>query len=161
MDAFITKRSSLLLAKGKVAVAAGDYVVALHEFKAAAFVQRTPLALTNWGTMEHCLGDTRRAIELCEEALMLDTECSSAYNDIGFYLVALGQADEAIEWFERATKAKAGDEARQIPHINLGKLYFERRNYDQALRHFEAALSLDPGNTEVAELAHSIRKRLR
>ena len=159
-DLFIDKRASALLDKGKSAVASGDYVTALHEFKAAAYVRRTPTALTNWGTMEHCLGDTRRAIELCQEAIELDGECSEAYNDIGFYLVALGRADEAIEWFKRAIASKRGEDPRQIPHINLGKLYLERRDYDQALRHFEEALRFDPGNAEVRELASAIRKKL-
>jgi tetratricopeptide (TPR) repeat protein len=110
--------------------------------------------------MGHCLGDTQKAIELCQEALALDCECSCAYNDIGFYLVALGRADEAIVWFKRAIASKRGEEPRQIPHINLGKLYLERRDYDQALHHFEEALRLDPGNAEVRELAHTIRKKL-
>jgi tetratricopeptide (TPR) repeat protein len=135
-------------------------VTALHEFKAAAYVRRTPNALTNWGTMEHCLGDTSRAIELCQEAIALDPECSGAYNDIGFYLVALGRADEAILWFKRAIASKRGEDPRQIPHINLGKLYLERRDYDQALHHFEEALRLDPSNAEVRELALTVRKKL-
>jgi tetratricopeptide (TPR) repeat protein len=163
MDMFIEKRASKLLEKGRAAVQVGDYVTALHEFKAAAYVSRTPSALTNWGTMEHCLGDTNRAIELCREAIGLDPECGSAYNDIGFYLVALGRADDAIVWFKKAIATKrsgASSEPGPIPWINLGKLYLERKDYGEALQHFEEALKVDPDNSEARDLARSIRNRI-
>jgi len=157
MDGFIERRATELFERGRTAVERGDYVTALHEYKASAFVDKTPPALTGWGTMEHCLGDTQRAIELCREAIGLDPEYAGAYNDIGFYLVALGRADDAIVWFKRAIAAKRAEEPRQIPYVNLGKLYLERRDYAQALALLEEALEIDPGNVEARELAQSIR----
>lgn len=160
MDMFIEKRATKLLEKGRVAVQTGDYITALHEFKAAAYVSRTPSALTNWGTMEHCLGDTQRAIELCREAIGLDSDCGSAYNDIGFYLVALGRPDDAIVWFKKAIATKQIGDPGPIPWINLGKLYLERKDYGEALTHFEEALKLDPENAEARDLARTIRSRI-
>ncbi len=160
MEVFVEKRATKLLAKGRAAVQSGDYITALHEFKAAAYVQKTPAALTNWGTMEHCLGDTQRAMELCREAISMDPECGSAYNDIGFYLVALGRADDAIPWFKKAIVTKNLEEPRHIPWINLGKLYLERKEFHEALHHFDEALRLDPSNNEARDLAQSIRDRM-
>ena len=55
---------------------------------------------------------------------------------------------------------KRFDGSRQVPHINLGKLYCARNDLDQALTHLDEALRLDPGNPEVRELASRIRSQL-
>lgn len=160
ISAFMDRRAFRLLERGKLAVDRGDYVTALDEFRASCYVLRTAAALTNWGSMEHCLGDSDRAIELCHEAIALDPEWGSPYNNIGSYLVAMQRADDAIVWFKRAIACKRFDGSRQVPHINLGKLYCARRDYEQALLHLDEALRLDPGNPEVQELAMRIRSQL-
>lgn len=159
MSEFTDKRAAELLRRGHRARQVGDYLTALHEFKAAAFVVKSPDALVHWGAMEHFLGDTERAIELCREAITLDPDCGNPYNDIGSYLVVMGRGDEAIAWFKRAIVSKRY-EPRQFPHINLGKLYLARREYEQALHHFEEALHHDPNDAEIRELVRSIRSTL-
>lgn len=157
---FIERRAHGLLERGKTAVELGDYLTALHEFRASAYVARTAAALCNWGSMEHCLGDSERAIELQREAIALDPDWGSPYNNIGSYLVSLDRLDEAIPWFKRAIACKRFDGSRQIPHINLGKLFLARKDFEQALHHFEEALRIDPCNLEVRELALTIRRQL-
>ena len=159
-SAFMDRRADRLLERGKAAVDRGDYVTALHEFRASTYVLRTAASLTNWGSMEHCLGDTHRAIELCHEAIALDPDWGSPYNNIGSYLVAMQRADDAIVWFKRAIACKRFDGSRQVPHINLGKLYCARQDYEQALTHLDEALLLDPANPEIHELAVRIRSQL-
>lgn len=157
---FVDKRADKLLESGKTAVDRGDFVTALHEFRASAYVRRTAAALTNWGSMEHCLGDTGRAIELCHEAIALDPEWGSPYNNIGSYLVSQQRPEDAVVWFKRAIACKRLEGSRQVPHINLGKLFFARRDYEQALHHLEEALRLDPANAEIRELASRVRSQL-
>ncbi len=153
---FIDRRVAQLLDQGRRARDTGDYISALHSYKAAAHVRKSSDALTNWGAMEHFLGDTRRAIELCREAIDLDPECGNPYNDIGSYLVVMGRPEEAIAWFKKAIAAKRS-EPRQFPHINLGKLYLSRKDYQQALHHFEEALHHDPDDLEIREIVQAIR----
>ncbi len=156
---FRERRAEELLDRGLSAVKAGDYVTALNEFRASVYVRKTADGLTNWGSMEHVLGDTERAIELCLEAIAIDPDCGNPYNDIGSYLVVMNRADDAVAWFKRAIAAKRYV-PRQFPHINLGKLYLSRKEYKQALHHFEAALGFDPGDPEINELVRAIRKTL-
>jgi tetratricopeptide (TPR) repeat protein len=159
MSDFIQRRADLLLRRGNLARDSGDYVTALHEFKAAAYVARTPDALTQWGAMEHFLGDTEKAIELCREAIGLDPDCGNPYNDIGTYLVVQGRGDEAVSWFKKAIVSKRY-KPRHYPHINLGKLFLARKEYEQALHHFEEALLHEPGDSEIRELVRAIRHAL-
>ena len=158
MEPFIEKRASTLLERGKAAVEVGDYFTAFHEFKASAYVLRTSAALTNWGSMEHCLGDSPRAIELCREAIALDPDWGSPYNNIGSYLVAMHRQDEAIAWFKRALGTTRFDGHRHVPHINLGKTYLARGRHREALAHAEAALAMDPGSDEAIEMTRTIGK---
>src|SRR5690606_1854002 len=113
---------------GLDAVKEGDYVRALHEFKASCFAMKSADSLVNWGWMEHELGDTERAIELCREAIGVDPDIGSPYNDIGSYLVSLGRFDESVFWFEKAIVSKYYI-PRQYPHINLGKVYLRGGQY--------------------------------
>ena len=99
IDEFTAKRSDDLFMRGIVAVEIGDYVTALNEFRASCYVQRSADALTHWGWMEHNLGDTDKAIDLCKDAIGIDPDYGNPYNDIGSYLVSLGRTDEAIVWF--------------------------------------------------------------
>jgi len=156
---FTERRANTLLQRGIVARDAGDYLSALHQFRAAAFVQRTAEALTQWGAMEHFLGDTDAAIELCCEAIAIDPDAGGPCNDIGTYMTVKERYDEAIAWFERAIAAKEC-ELRQNPHINLARVLLLRKEPTQALRHLEAALRYDPGNPEVIDLVRSIRSSL-
>lgn len=142
-----------------MAVEAGNYVTALNEFRASVYVTKTAEALTYWGWMEHQLGDTERAIELCQEAIAVDPAYGNPYNDIGSYLVVLGRADEAIGWFQKAIVAEHYG-PRQFPHLNLAKLYLASKQYKLALHHFEEALQFDPGDMDTQEAVRAIKKIL-
>ncbi len=84
------------------------------------------------------------AIEECKKAIEIDPSFGNAYNDIGTYLMALGELDAAVEWFEKA-KVATRYEARHYPYMNLGRLFAFRGMLLKAIAEFEAALMLCPG----------------
>jgi len=89
-------------------------------------------------------GEYDRAIEECLRAIEVDPDFGNPYNDIGSYLIAKGQPDEAIPWLERATRASRY-EARAFPYANLGRVYETKRMVLEALRHYRRALEEQPG----------------
>jgi len=159
MNEFLSRRSVNLIERGLTAIENGDYIDALHEFKASAFVERSAEALTYWGWMEHHLGDTTKAIELCKEAIEVDPDYGNPYNDVGSYLVVLGRRDEAVGWFKKAISSKRYG-PRQFPHLNLGKLYMADKQYRLALQHFEEALRFDPSDIDTREAVKNLKKIL-
>ena len=97
------------------------------------------------------------AIEECKRAIEVDPEFGNPYNDIGAYLLAKGQPDDAIEWFEKA-KLAPNYEPRHYPFMNLGRLYAQKGMVMKAIEEFAEALRLagdDPAAESIAEqLAH-------
>lgn len=89
-------------------------------------------------------GRHRDAIRECEEAIHVDPDFGNPYNDIGAYLIELGQLDEAVPWLERAKQA-ARYEPRHYPHVNLGRVYVKQGKFDDAIRELRAALRIQPG----------------
>ncbi len=160
VDDFTIRRARQLLEAGLAAVQRGDLTSARDEFKASAALRPTADALTFWGWMEHHLGDSGRAIELCHQAIGLDPDFGNPYNDIGSYLVSQGKLEEAIPWFEKAIQAKRY-EPRQFPHMNLGRVYMTRRQFALALQHFERALAFAPGDPHLRALADKARLMVR
>lgn len=88
-------------------------------------------------------GRYEAAIEECEAAIRVDPDFGNPYNDIGAYLIEKGQFDEAIPWFEQAMQAKRY-ESPAFPHLNLGRVYERKRQWDQALECYQKALLLNP-----------------
>ncbi len=83
------------------------------------------------------------AIAECHKAIALDSDYGNPYNDIGAYLIELGQWDEAIPWLEKAIRAPRY-ETPQFPHVNLGRVYEHLGRFQTALEQYDRALALDP-----------------
>ena len=65
-------RAAALLKAGLSRVDAGELEAARDDFKASAELEPTADAYTYWGWMEHKLGNTAEAIDLCHQAIALD-----------------------------------------------------------------------------------------
>lgn len=150
------RRAKRLLAQGLESVALGDLEGARERFKRSAEACATADALTYWGWMEFQLGNTERAIELCEQAITLDPEFGNPYNDIGSYLFQKGKLDEAIPWLEKAVRATRY-EPRQFPHINLGRIYLKKSMPLRALEEFQKALGFSPDDERIEALIRSVQ----
>ena len=142
-DGFAVRRAKALLDEGLQAGADGLFDKAIRRFKGSQRLHKTAAALTFWGWAEAIKGNIHVAIHLCREALRIDPEFGNASNDIGSYLVALGDEATAITYFERAKTAK-NYAARHFPMINLGRLFRERGNYWRAYREYTEALAVCP-----------------
>jgi len=82
-------------------------------------------------------------------ALVLES-CSSwggvsaeEYFAIGMAYYDMGKYEEAEKWLNRA---KARDRTKNASEYNLGRIAFEAKRYDEAIKHFEAILKRDPNN---------------
>ncbi|HYS04561.1 MAG TPA: tetratricopeptide repeat protein [Candidatus Dormibacteraeota bacterium] len=79
------------------------------------------------------------AIEQCKIAITLDPGFGNPYNDIGSYLIHMGQVDQAIPWLELAKKAPRY-EPRHFPYLNLYRAYSKLGELDKAQRELQQAL---------------------
>ncbi|MDR2576096.1 MAG: tetratricopeptide repeat protein [Treponema sp.] len=65
------------------------------------------------------------------------------YFAIGMAYYDIGKYDEAEKWLNRA---KAKDKTKNASEYNLGRIAFEAKRYDEAVKHFETVLKRDPNN---------------
>jgi tetratricopeptide (TPR) repeat protein len=103
-------------------------------------------------------GRLDEAIAECHKAIALDPDFGNPYNDIGVYLIERGDLDGAIPWLERAKQAPRY-EARHFPHMNLGRVYLQRGEWQEALRELEAAARLAPSDPAARKMLHEVRAR--
>jgi tetratricopeptide (TPR) repeat protein len=91
------------------------------------------------------INDAARAIADFTEAIRLDPQHPSPYNDRGFCRLQQGQPDEAIADFTRAI-ALAPHFAKALK--NRGDAYLVKRDSDRAVRDLSEAIRLEPDNAD-------------
>jgi len=121
----------------------GHYPEAVMLFRESIKTRPTAKGHTFLGWSLSYMGKYEEAIQECRKAVSLDPDYGNPYNDIGVYLIELGRPDEAIEYLNKAIKAKDYC-CRQFPHYNLGRIYFDKKDYARAKKDFEEALEIDP-----------------
>ena len=104
-------------------------------------------------------GRLNDAIAQCEIAIQLDPEFGNPYNDIGVYLMQQQKLDDAIPWLERAKNARRY-EPRHFPYINLGRVYLTKGMIQKAIEEFNGSLSINPDDTELAQLVEELKSKL-
>ena len=106
----------------------------------------TAEAYTFLGWTYSWMGLFDEAIEEAKHAIDVDPDYGNPYNDIGVYLMELGQPDEAIPWLIEATLAER-DAEPQFPHLNLGRIRLQKGQLERALTSFEMVLLVRPDYT--------------
>jgi Tfp pilus assembly protein PilF len=119
----------------------------------------TAEAYTFRGWAYQGMGRLDDAIAECKRAIAVDPSFGNPYNDIGAYLMAKGELDEAIGWLERAIRAPRY-EPRHFPHMNLGRVYEAKGMIARAIAEFEQALKLEPNEPACAATLKRLRAML-
>jgi len=121
----------------------GELEEAANLYKRSIESHPTAEAYTFLGWTYSFMGKLDEAIEECHRAIQADPEFGNPYNDIGAYLIEKGQFDEAIPWFHQAMQAKRY-ESPAFPHLNLGRVYERKGEWNQAMECYKKALALNP-----------------
>jgi len=121
----------------------GDLEEAVDLYKKSIATHPTAEAYTFLGWTYSFMGRLDDAIEECRHAIKVDPEFGNPYNDIGAYLIEQGQFDEAIPWFQQAMQARRY-ESPAFPHLNLGRVYEKKGQWDRGVDSYKQALTLNP-----------------
>jgi len=81
------------------------------------------------GAIQKETGNYEHALAHFHKVVMQDETNAIAFNELGECCLALGLAKQAEPFFAKAAKL---DETNLKPKLNLGKLYYKKRRYDQA-----------------------------
>jgi Tfp pilus assembly protein PilF len=109
----------------------------------------TAEAYTFRGWAFEAMGRIDDAIAECRRAIEIDPDFGNPYNDIGAYLIAKGELDQAIPWLEKAKNAPRYD-PRHYPFMNLGRIYAAKGMVKRAIDEFEGALAFAPDDPTCA-----------
>lgn len=133
----LLQRALDLLATGQLvaADAACRQILAIDRKNATAFHLRGIIALR--------AGDAISAVQLLEKALKRKPKDARLALDLGHALLAADRPDGAAAFYRRVIAAGAGDAAA---HLGLARAASRKRDFAQAIEHFQRALELAPTN---------------
>ena len=138
---------------------AGDLERAVQLYTRSIELSPTAEAYTFRGWAYSSLGRTDDALAECRKAIEVDPDFGNPYNDIGVYLMAKKELDEAVEWFEKAKRAPRY-EPRHFPFMNLGCVYAAKGMVLRAIEEFEQALRIEPDEPHCRQALAELRGML-
>lgn len=134
----------------------GELDLAAGMYKRSIELHPTAEAYTFLGWTYRFQGKLKDAIEECKKAILVDPTFGNPYNDIGAYLIELGQYDQAIPWLEKALTSERYD-TYHYPWFNLGRAYMAKDEYKRARECFEKALEIEPGYEQARQGLRGLR----
>ncbi len=153
------QKAIVLMERGFKHQMRGELGDAIELYESSILLHPTAEAQTRLGWAYGMMGRFEDAIEACEKAIELDPGYGNPYNDIGSYLIELGQLEEAQPWIEKALAA----ERYETPHhalINLGRINQRSGRYKTALGFYDEALSHEPFDRTALNLKYALIGRL-
>lgn len=153
-------KAYLLWQEGYLLHLLGHYDKAIEVFSKSIAAHPTAEAHTFRGWSLSMVGRLNEAIAECKRAIVLDPDYGNPYNDIGVYLIDLGQTEEAIPWLEKAMGAKRYC-CYQYPHFNMGRVLVMQGRLTEARDAFERALSYEPDYLPAQRALEYIREHIR
>ena len=88
------------------------------------------------------------ARKLLTTALSAAPQHSEVLNNYGKLERELGNYEEALGWFSQAIDSK---DNYAIAHMNIGTLFANMKDRDNAIKHLRKALEIDPQNRDIAQ----------
>ena len=129
---------------GSAYLGTGQYTAALREFlQAEKLTPDDPRVHYLLGISYHGKGLSDQAIAQFQKAIALKPNNSEVYNYLGAIYLDQGRWDDAIASFNMAL-ANILYDTPTASLYNLGRAYYEKRDYDRALKYYGAALEKDP-----------------
>ncbi len=116
---------------------------AIELYTESIAIMPTAEAFTFRGWAYSARGLLRDAIAECHKAIETDPTFGNPYNDIGSYLMKLGEFDEAVTWLEQA-KTAARYQPRHFPFMNLARLFAKQGQLARAIEELDGALEHCP-----------------
>jgi Tfp pilus assembly protein PilF len=137
----------------------GDLERAVDLYTKSIELMPTAEAYTFRGWAYSYMGRIDDAVAECHKAIVIDPGFGNPYNDIGAYLMAKGELDDAIEWLEKAKQAPRY-QPRHFPFINLGRVYEAKGMVLKAIDELEGALRFEPDNLSCRRKLAELRAML-
>jgi tetratricopeptide (TPR) repeat protein len=136
----------------------GRYEEALLSYEAAVkYSYENPLAHFRLGTFHDLRGEKEKAIEHYTKSIELDPEQSNALNNLATIFSERGELERARDFLERAIRANPDN---PDAHNNMGVVYYKLQKHSSALREFETASMLAPGNESYKENLIKLKRAL-
>ena len=153
------KRALALWEEAQLLQRGGLLEQAIERYSESIAVCPTAEAHTFRGWAYSFQGRIEEAIAECKVAIEVDPTFGNPYNDIGSYLMKLGQFEDAIEWLQKA-KTATRYEARHYPYMNLARLYARKGQIAVAIDELEGALELCPDEQTCRVMLDRLRSML-
>jgi Tfp pilus assembly protein PilF len=158
-DERLKMRAMVLWQEAYQAQMIGDLDRAVDLYTKSIEVMPSAEAYTFRGWAYSYMGRIDDAVAECHKAIAIDPGFGNPYNDIGAYLMAKGELDEAIEWLEKAKQAPRY-QPRHFPFMNLGRVYEAKGMVLKAIEEFEGALRFEPDNLSCRRKLAELRAML-
>lgn len=149
-------RARRLFRIGYVLQQVTDLETSREAYAASLAMAPSAEAYTFRGWVESFRGRYQEAIEDCERAIEVDPTLGNPYNDIGCYLLELGEFDEAEDWFHQAAEAQRY-QAPHYPYLNLARVHLHRGEIREAEEAVERCLEIEPGDPAAEAILRRIR----
>lgn len=133
----------------RVLAAAGRIDEAITWYQAAiALAPRDPRAYNNLGLLLEARGDLEGAANRYREAIRVTPEFGLAYANLAALFARLGRIEEGLQICSAGLEQASAD---PILHNATGYLLALQGRKDQALKHYDEALRLDPNCTQARQ----------
>ncbi len=117
---------------------------------------RAPALYNNLAALLERTGAYDEALATAERGLADDPGLPQLHKNIGDLYYRAGRYDEALAAFDRAVKASP--ELGEDVYLKLGNIRMQRDEREEAVRCWQQALLLDPGNTTIKASLESVKR---